>query len=242
MSKLPVYAHRGASAAYFENTMQAFIKAYEQGADGIEIDVQVTEDGISYVIHDPDLNRVAGLRMNIAEMTGVEMSTVRIGKKYSRLFKGHSIPLLNEVVLFCEEYGMALNVELKETVSDRPESVVDILSSISRLKNVHISSFDYHLLEKVKECNPEMETALLVRKKSTDWEHLEQYSCADGFHLHKKLLVEPFQSKLIESGKIVRVYAVTGKEAITFNPPPFIDGWITDYPNRFEDREKDQDS
>ena len=49
-----VFAHRGASGICFENTMKAFEKAVEQGADGIELDVQLTEDGVPFVIHDPD--------------------------------------------------------------------------------------------------------------------------------------------------------------------------------------------
>ena len=78
-----------------------------------------------------------------------------------------------------------------------------------------------------------METAFLIGKKSVDWNNLKQYSCADGFHFHKRLLKEPYLTNLIQSGKKIRVYGMTGTEPITFNPPSYIDGWITDYPDRF---------
>ncbi|MBE1553799.1 glycerophosphodiester phosphodiesterase [Sporosarcina limicola] len=239
MSRPMIFAHRGASGIRFENTMAAFRKAYEQKADGIELDIQLTEDGVPMVIHDPDLYRLTGIRRSITTMTSAELAELRVGRKYSRLFFGHRIPTLIEVVSFCLTHDLGLNVELKETVSERPESIMQIVSLASTIKDVHISSFDYHLLEKVKEADSGMETAYLLRKKSIDWNRLERYSCADGFHLHKRLLKEPYLSKLIQTRKKIRVYGMTGKEPVTANPPAFINGWITDYPNHFHTK-KDQ--
>jgi glycerophosphoryl diester phosphodiesterase len=234
MSKPAVFAHRGASGVRFENTMEAFEKAADQGADGIELDVQLTEDGVPFVIHDPGLFRLAGIRRMISSMTSAEMTRIRVGKKFRRLFSGHRIMTLIEAVSFCQRHSLALNVELKETVSDRPELIKLIVDIVSIIENVHISSFDYSLLEVVKKESPGMETAYLIGKKSVDWANLKQYACADGLHLHKRLLKEPYLNNLVLSGKKIRVYGMTGSEPITFNPPSYIDGWITDYPNRFK--------
>ncbi|WP_318614971.1 glycerophosphodiester phosphodiesterase [Sporosarcina sp. YIM B06819] len=233
MSKPAVFAHRGASAVRFENTMSAFEKALMQGADGIELDVQVTEDGVPIVIHDADLVRLAGVHRTIATMTSAEVAAIRVGKKYARMVNGHQIPTLTEVAMFSDKHGLALNVELKETVSERPESIERIVDSVSHMENLHFSSFDYRLLEKIKAVDASIETAYLVRKNGVDWDHLEQYASADGFHLHKRLLQEPYVSKLIQSGKKIRVYGMTGQETIVLDPPPYIAGWITDYPDRF---------
>lgn len=233
MSKPVILAHRGASGVRFENTMPAFEKAYHLGADGIELDVQLTEDGVPVVIHDPDLTRVAGIRRTISSMTSSELAKVRVGRKFSRLLTGQHIPTLMEVVSFCHIHDMELNVELKETVSERPESVARIISIVSLLDDVYISSFDYHLVEVVKKIDPRMETAYLLRRKGVEWDRLEQYSCADGFHLHKRLLREPYLGKLRATEKKLRVYGMSGKETIVGNPPPFIDAWITDFPDRF---------
>lgn len=234
MSKPLVFAHRGASGSRFENTMKAFKKAYEQGADGIELDVQLSEDGVPFVVHDPELSRVAGVRMPISKMTSAELLKVRVGRKYCRLFTGgHRIPTLMEAVLFCQTHGMALNVELKETVAERPEYIEQIVDIVSLLEDVHISSFDYHSLEKVKEVDATMETAYLIRKNAVDWERLDRYVSADGFHFSQKFLKEPYIGKLTAEGKKIRVYGVTGGELMIANPPSFIDGWITDYPDQF---------
>ncbi|MFJ7933781.1 glycerophosphodiester phosphodiesterase [Sporosarcina sp. NPDC096371] len=233
MSRPNVFAHRGASADRFENTMPAFEKALAQGANGIELDVQVTEDGVPIVIHDPDLARLAGIRQPISSMTSQEIANVRVGKKISRLFHGHRIPTLLEAVTFSEQHGLILNIELKETVSEHPETIKQIVDIATLLDNFHFSSFDYNLLEKIKELDATIETAYLLRKKGVDWDHLEQYVHADSFHVSKKFLKEPYLSKLIQSGKKIRVYGMTGQEDMANNPPPYIAGWITDYPDRF---------
>ncbi|MER2090458.1 MAG: glycerophosphodiester phosphodiesterase family protein [Sporosarcina sp.] len=242
MSRPAIFAHRGASGVRFENTMKAFEKAVDQGADGIELDVQVSEDGVPFVIHDPELTRLAGIRRAISSMTSGEIKRVPVGRKYTRIFRGHRIPTLIEAVSFCQSHKLALNVELKETVSGRPDYIKQIVDIVSHLDNVHISAFDYRLLEVVKKESHQMETAYLLRKKDVDWTNLEQYSCADGFHLHKRLLKEPYLNNLILSGKKIRVYGISGKEPMALNPPPYIDGWITDYPDRFNDVKKDRDS
>ena len=51
------FAHRGYSGKYPENTMLAFRKAVEAGADGIELDVQLTRDGEPVIIHDELVDR-----------------------------------------------------------------------------------------------------------------------------------------------------------------------------------------
>ena len=58
MSKTKIFAHRGASGYAPENTLEAFALAITQGADGIELDVQLTKDGIPVVIHDETIDRV----------------------------------------------------------------------------------------------------------------------------------------------------------------------------------------
>ena len=59
MKKVRIFAHRGASAYAPENTLEAFRLAMEQGADGIELDVQLTKDGELVVIHDETIDRVS---------------------------------------------------------------------------------------------------------------------------------------------------------------------------------------
>ncbi|MCZ2260121.1 glycerophosphodiester phosphodiesterase [Sporosarcina sp. G11-34] len=241
MNRPTIFAHRGASGKCFENSMKSFLEAYKQKADGLEIDVQLTEDGVPMVIHDSNIFRLAGIKKEISSMTYAEVKKIRIGRKYIRGLFGHHIPTLHEVANFCSTHKMGLNIELKETVLERPDSVAQIIAITSGVDRIHISSFHYPLIAKVKEISPNMETAFLVRKKGVDWENLNEYRSADGFHLHKRLLTEPYVSKIVSTGKKIRVYGVTGKENFISNPPTYIDGWITDYPGVLLKRKKDFD-
>ncbi|PIC72164.1 glycerophosphodiester phosphodiesterase [Sporosarcina sp. P16b] len=230
MSDSKIFAHRGASGHYFENTMRAFLGAVQKGADGIELDVQQTSDGQLVVIHDNELVRLAGIDQRIDQLTSQELQHIKIGKgSYRRMF-GHPIPILFDVVSFCSEHNLALNVEIKETVYGQVVALEQILHYVEPLSTVHLSSFDYETMRIVKELDSNMETALLLRKKSVDWKNLDLYE-VDAFHFHKRLWKDPFKSQLLESGKILRMYGVTGAESFLSDTPE-VTGWITDYPKR----------
>lgn len=228
-----VYAHRGASGTYFENTMKAFYGAIDEGADGIELDVQLSRDGVFFVIHDEDLTRVSGVHKNISEMNAADIEQIRIGKRFLRGMKGSHIPTLTSVVSFASINSIGLNIELKETVSRNPERLKDLLDQVAILDNVHISSFDYSLIRRVWELEPSMETGLLLKKSMLTDNQLSDYPAADAFHFHKRMLKEPYLPYWKQTDKKIRVYGVDGNEPYVLNPPEFVNGWITDYPSRF---------
>ena len=70
---MKVFAHRGSSGTYPENTMLAFEKAVEEGCDGIELDVQLTKDGQVVVIHDEELERTTGTKGFVRDYTLEEL-------------------------------------------------------------------------------------------------------------------------------------------------------------------------
>lgn len=74
-----VIAHRGASAEKPENTLAAFRRALALDADGIELDVQVTRDGVPVVFHDATLRRLTGSAGRIAGKTWAELRSLRVG-------------------------------------------------------------------------------------------------------------------------------------------------------------------
>lgn len=201
MSNPMVFAHRGASGICFENTMSAFKEAARQKADGIELDIQLTKEGVPVVVHDADLFRISGNRKRVSDLHFSELKSIKVGKKFVRRLKGHRIPTLREAVSFCELNHMALNIELKETVSERPECLSEIITTAMLLENLHFSSFDPDILKKVKEKEQSIETALLVKRKTTDWNSLEKYDFVNGFNFHKRLLKEPYISAMIATGK-----------------------------------------
>lgn len=86
-----VVAHRGASGDAPENTLEAFLLALKQGADGLELDVHLSADGIPVVIHDPTLERTTDRRGEIRRMTLAELQSADAGYHFS-VDGGQSFP------------------------------------------------------------------------------------------------------------------------------------------------------
>ena len=98
--KTKVWAHRGASGYAPENTLDAFRKAVEMGADGIELDVQMTKDGELVVIHDETIDRVSNGKGWVKDYTYEELKKFNFNHFVSKL----AIPLANYESVICKRY------------------------------------------------------------------------------------------------------------------------------------------
>ncbi len=236
MCNLEIYGHRGASGSAFENTISAFQRAVAEGADGIEIDVQLTKDSVPVVIHDRNLSRVASRDRFVDEMNFKSLTRVKLGSLWQRRLKNLYIPTLKEVVHFCEVHQLKLNVELKETVAERPEQIKQVIELVEPIASLtHISSFHYEVIEEVKRQNPSIETAYLLKKKQVKQMNWSSYEAADVFHFHHKYWNESIASYVAKERYQIRLYGIEGTEKLLNNPPSNIIGWITDYPQRVKE-------
>jgi glycerophosphoryl diester phosphodiesterase len=75
-----VVAHRGASIEAPENTIEAFERAVDAGADAVEFDVRITADGSAVVMHDPDVDRTTDGQGRCRDMTLAEVKALRIAR------------------------------------------------------------------------------------------------------------------------------------------------------------------
>lgn len=159
-----IIAHRGDSANAPENTLAAFRLAYENGADGIELDVMLSADRQLVVIHDDTLDRTSNGHGKVGEMPLTALRELDAGAWFSPKFKGEPIPLLDEV--FTELGGKFLiNVELKnyKTPKDQlPELVVALVEKHALSDSVLLSSFNARNLLRAKSLAPEIRTGLLT--------------------------------------------------------------------------------
>lgn len=85
-------AHRGASGYAPENTLAAFDKAIELGADMIETDVRQTKDGHLVLFHDPSVKRTTNGQGLVSELTLAELKALDAGSWFGREFAGQRIP------------------------------------------------------------------------------------------------------------------------------------------------------
>lgn len=157
-----VIAHRGASALAPENTLAAFALAFELGADGIELDVTLTKDGVPVVIHDDTVDRTTNGKGAIKEMTFDQVRALDAGATFGK-FRGERVPELARVLDAFKKSGI-VNIELKSTTltTDGLESVV--ATTIERTKAaecVLISSFNPFALWRMRALNPRLPRGLL---------------------------------------------------------------------------------
>lgn len=121
MSKTKIFAHRGASGYAPENTLEAFALAITQGADGIELDVQLTKDGIPVVIHDETIDRVTEKTGFVKDYTLKELKELTVlGNKFPE-YSSSKIPTLEEVLDAVKASGIQVNIELKTGIYWYPE-------------------------------------------------------------------------------------------------------------------------
>ena len=134
MNYVKVFAHRGASAYAPENTLAAFRLAEEQGADGIELDVQLTKDGQVVVIHDENIDRTGTGTGAVRDYTLEELRKLSF-HNHMEAYEGEKIPTLEEVLTFVKQGRMEVNIELKTGVYWYPEiekKTIEIVKSDGR--------------------------------------------------------------------------------------------------------------
>ena len=114
MAKINVIAHRGANRYAPQNTMPAFERAVQLGADGFETDVHLTKDGLPVIIHNHTINETSNGMGSVASYTFDELRKLDFGSYYSPQFKGTQIPSLDEFLELSKEADIeVMNIELK---------------------------------------------------------------------------------------------------------------------------------
>ena len=94
------FAHRGFSGKYPENTMLAFEKAVEAGADGIELDVHFSKDGELVVIHDERIDRTCDASGFVRDYTLKELQSFDASAGFKGIYGFNRIPTLREYFEF----------------------------------------------------------------------------------------------------------------------------------------------
>lgn len=226
---MEIFAHRGASGHALENTWPAFKQASELRV-GIELDIQLTADGIAIVYHDLQLKRLTGIKANICDLTYEELKHVAVRRRFKR-FGSQSIPLAYEVFYWAKQKNIPLNIELKSSISAHPKGPEIVAALVEGLKNFHLSSFDIELLEQMKRMLPAAETAWII-KRGSQWQQLKDYGWIDGVHFHKKFYKPKWLDPVAKMDKKIRLYGISGNEQFLRALHPSVNGLITNYPGR----------
>lgn len=138
-----IWAHRGSSRKYVENTISAFQQAIDDGSDGIELDVQRTKDGQLVVFHDENLKRLTGVNQFVWELNWSEVKQLKL---HALNEDDLHIPLLEEVLSLVKPTSLTLNIELKNSLFFYPGLEAEVLKMVNNfemLPQVIFSSFNH---------------------------------------------------------------------------------------------------
>lgn len=231
-----VWAHRGASSYAPENTLEAFRKAVEMGADGVELDVQLTKDGELVVIHDETVDRTSDGSGWVKDFTYARISRFNFNRTHPEGYERAMIPTLEEVYELLKPTGLTINVELKTGVVFYPEieaRVLDLTARMGLEERVWYSSFNHYTVQRIKELNPQAKTGMLYCDGIVN---PVSYGAlvvgADAMHPALYNLQYPnYMEDCKKHGKRVHVWTVNEEQYMRMVCEMQVDAMITNYPD-----------
>lgn len=194
--KTQIWAHRGSAFDRAENSMAAFERAYEIGADGIELDVHLSKDGVPVVIHDETFDRTS-LRKHVGRVQDFlwsEMQTYNLPFTFTDQVY-HPVSL-EEVLLRFKDTPLLINIELKTDIIDYPEICQKVLALCEKTafpkRRLWFSSFNPKSLRELYALDAELQMGFLFSKRLKNPGQIAQSCHARALHPHYALLFLPF--------------------------------------------------
>ena len=228
-------AHRGFSAIAPENTMAAFEKAIEAGANMLEMDVMLTGDGQVIVFHDYRLGRTTNGTGLVKRLTLSHIRMLDAGIWFSHRYKEERVPLLDEVLELAKG-RVRLNIEMKHRRHNGVHSLVDKCEKIVERHrmddDVIFSSFNLEALRYLHYKAPQLRFAPLYRHNlnPSPRSFPMQYQ-AQGVVLNHLFLNQTTVNRFHSLGIKVFVYTVNGVRRIEKMINMGVDGVISDNPS-----------
>lgn len=233
MKKTKIFAHRGFSKKYPENTMIAFEEAVKAGAEGLELDVQLTADEKLVVIHDLTLERTTSGKGAIRMMDWTELKHLSAGKWFGEAFSNEKIPLLSQVLDLVKGSEVTVNIEMKGLSTDRKliaSKTAEVIQNVDVSDQVIVSSFDHGSLVLMKKMFPSISTSALVfasLAEPHDYLHKHQFQ---GLHFYFPMMQGEEIIQLMQQGFDSRPYTVNDLEWMKYFFQLGCSGLITDDP------------
>ena len=246
-----IIAHRGASAFAPENTLAAFRKAIDVGADGVEFDVRLSKDRVPVVVHDSTLIRTAGLKRRVDDLTAEELSHVDAGSwfndahpsKACSRFEAEGIPSLRSVLQVLEPIRGPIYVELKCDAEKDVSTLVDLvcgeIAGSPLSDKMIIESFHLAVIPRTRSVLPGVRTGALFAPKIMRMLRKEKYLIniaqelgADHLCVHKSLVNRKLARKAVNFGLPVSVWTVDAARWVPYAVKRGLFALITNDPEK----------
>ena len=176
-----IFAHRGFSGYYPENTMLAFQKVAEETvADGIELDIQLTKDGEIVIMHDEMLDRTTNGSGWLKDHTLEELKMLSVGVNVKGFFPRQTIPTLREYFTWLKTTKLITNIELKTSYFEYEgieEKLIAMVKEFGLEDQIWYSSFNNYTVARIKKLMPEAKCGLLT---DTWLMNIGEYAASQG--------------------------------------------------------------
>jgi glycerophosphoryl diester phosphodiesterase len=167
--------HRGASGEAPENTLAGFELALRQGADGVELDVHLSADGIPVVIHDARLERTTSGRGWVREHRASTLRHLDAGSWFNRRFPSRArqryaaarIPLLSEVLAWTRARQCLAFLEIKDATAGMEAEILEEIEEAGVQSLVTVVSFDLPTLRRIRQLDSRVALGLDTSRPAT---------------------------------------------------------------------------
>ncbi len=231
-----IWGHRGASAYAPENTLPAFDLARRMGAQGVELDVQLSADGRLVCIHDETLDRTTTGVGPVGARTLDELRTFEAPNGMAG-YEGVQIPTLDEVFELFAGTDMVVNVELKNSIvryEGLEEAVLALVAEADMSERVLLSTFNHLSLVKLHALAPHVPTAMLFGEPLyRPWSYAETLGVSGINPPHQYLKAVPeLVTEAHAAGLTVNPWTVNTVDDIRRMIDAGVDAIITNHPDR----------
>lgn len=227
-----VIGHRGAMGHAPENTLAAFKKALEQGADMVELDIHRSRDGKLVVMHDASAKRTTGVPNMVMLMSSRQLTQLDAGGWYHRAFEGEPVPLLEDVLTWAKG-KIQVNIEVKAAGCEK--EIVRLLQAMDLHNETIVTAFDHSVLRTLKKLDPKVRTGALISDMMQGLDTVRTIAKTvnpDAINPAKKLVTPQFVKLAHDLGMAVNVYTVNDPAEMKALITQGVDGIITNYPDR----------
>ena len=230
----------------FETTLAAFRVGAAHGYRAFECAVKLSADGVPFLLHDATLQRTTPARGTAGARPWAELSRLDAGGWHSRAYAGEPIPSLDAVAAYCLRNGFALNIEIKPTPGQEPETGRVVAREAARLWAADrsgaaapplLSSFRPEALQGARETAPALPRALLLDTLWSGWFEVAQAIGCSACVTNHALMDEALIAQLRAAKMRALVYTVNDASEAQRLLRAGIDGIITDAVDKFSPAE-----
>lgn len=224
-----IVGHRGAAGEATENTAASVALAVEQGADLVEVDVQLTADNQLVAFHDWSLARLGGLQETVEDSKWEELTRVRLSNPGGR--EPERVATLAQILTVLPP-SVPLVLEVKRRGAARGAILDALAPTLSTRAEVLLSSFDWELLALARERWPEAAVAPIGDGDPQALADAGMSLGARSLHCPPELVQFPLLESVLQSRLPVLVYTVNDVRQARTLFAQGVAGVFTDFPGR----------